>query len=70
MASKYIKELGRIMNDKSPAAPTTRTRAEIEADIAAISKALVGPMSNTERLLLVGDRADLRKQLAALPASP
>lgn len=66
----YINALEKIMRDDTPAPPTTRTRAEVERDIAEISEMLKGPMTNDERLCLVADRQHLRKQLAALgPAS-
>lgn len=65
--SRYEKQLHKIMNDKSPAKPTTATRAELELSISIISKRLLGPVNNVERLWLVEDRHELRKQLAALP---
>jgi hypothetical protein len=61
----YIKELSAIFSDTSPARPTARMPADIEADILAISNTLKGPLSNVERLWLVEDRQKLRKQLAA-----
>lgn len=66
----YTKTLRKILSDTSVPPPTTRTRAEIEADIAAISKELAGPLNNVERLWLVEDRQNLRKQLANLEATP
>lgn len=60
----YLKALREELD--APAPPTTRSRAAIEADIAEIGVMLRGPMSNAERLCLVGDRSRLRKQLAAL----
>lgn len=65
----YYSELQRIMEDKSPAQPTTQTRAEIEAAIADITVRLRGPLSNVERLWLFEDRTALRKQLAAMSAA-
>jgi hypothetical protein len=61
----YIQALSEILTDTSPARPTTRMPADIEADILAISNKLKGPLSNVERLWLVEDRRELRKQLAA-----
>ena len=65
---RYMKALKTIMTDTSPVPPTTRTRAEIERDIAEITTMLKGPLPNIERLCLVGDRQHLRKQLAAATA--
>jgi hypothetical protein len=62
----YNRALKEILTDNSPAKPTTRTREEISADILAISHRLKGPLSNPERLWLIEDRNNLRKQLAAL----
>ena len=62
----YHKALAKVMQDESPAESTTMTREEIEADIAAISKLLIGPMANGERLDLVETRRALRKQRAAM----
>lgn len=67
MADIYNRELKRIFDNKDPI-PTTRTREEIEAAIAKISEALLGPVSNVERLCLVGNRQILRNELASLPA--
>jgi hypothetical protein len=61
----YYNALNEIMSDTSPACPTDRMPADIEADILVISKTLKGPLSNLERLWLVEDRQILRKQLAA-----
>lgn len=65
---RYMKALKTILTDETPAQPTTRTRAEIERDIAEITAELKGPMSNVERLCLVEDRQHLHKQLAAAAA--
>jgi hypothetical protein len=60
----WAREVQKAMN--APAPPTTRSRAEIEADIAAISEELRGPMPNVVRLDLVEARAVLRNQLDQL----
>lgn len=60
----YTKALKQVLTDASPPPETARTKAEIEADISAISERLKGPLSNVERLWLVEDRQILRKQLA------
>ncbi len=62
----YMKALKEVLQDDSPATPTTRTAAEITADIAEISLRLRGPLSNVERLWLIEDRRELRKQLDAM----
>ena len=64
----YLNTLKKIMNNDAPARPTSRSKEEIEAAILAISAELKGPLSNTERLLLVEDRVELRKQLQAATA--
>jgi hypothetical protein len=66
MSKAYYKALQRIMTDNSPAIPTKRSRGEIEANIAAISEELKKPLGNADRLGLIEDRHELRKQLAAL----
>ena len=43
--------------------PEGATRERIEASIAEITAALRGPMTNTERAMLVHDRADARDVL-------
>lgn len=60
----YTKALKDILTSDKPPAPTTRTRAQIESDIAEITNMLRGSLSNVERLCLVEDRQHLRKQLA------
>jgi len=60
---RYMSELKRVMTDPTPPAPTTLSRAEIEAKIAEISATLKHPLSNVQRLWLVEDRRELRKQL-------
>lgn len=62
----YTKALKEILSDPSPAQPTSRTRAQIEADILSVSNQLKGPLSNAERLCFVQDRRELRKQLDAV----
>ena len=64
----YLRELQNIVRDPSPAAPTTRSAAEIEADILKITEELRGPLRNVERLDLIEARQNLRKQLAAVSA--
>jgi hypothetical protein len=64
----YNKALKEILTDDSPARPTEKTREEIETEIAAVSKRLQGPLNNVERLWLVEDKRELRKQLAAVTA--
>ena len=62
----FNKELRKIFDNAAPAKPTTKTRAEIEEDLADISAALKGPLDNAERLNLVEARRELRKQLEDL----
>jgi hypothetical protein len=50
----------------TPASTTGKSRAEIEADIAAISAELKGPLDNITRLDLVAARTALRKELATV----
>lgn len=66
--NRYTEELRKVMQDRSPAPDTTRTREEIEEAIAAITHTLRGPMHNMLRLDLVEERRTLQKQLAALAA--
>ena len=42
-----------------------RSRSDIEADIAGITKSLSGSLSNVERIILCGERSALRAELAA-----
>lgn len=63
MADAYLKALRKVMQNDCPAAPTTRTRAEIESDIAEISAQLRGHLPSSERLCLIEARVELRKQL-------
>lgn len=46
--------------------PTMQTRPEIEADIADITRWLIGPLPSVERLDLVEARSMKRKQLAMM----
>lgn len=64
---RYVDHLHEILSDDAPAPASTRSRAEIQADIDAISEMLRGPLHNAERLNLVEDRHHLRKQLSAMP---
>lgn len=68
MKIAYTKALHEIMTDET-VRPCSLTRSEIETAIAEISSQLKGPLSNTERLLLVADRHELRKALAAIPTA-
>jgi hypothetical protein len=61
---RYTKALKKIMTETT-APPTTRSRAEIEAEILQISEALRGPLKNFERLELIEVRQCLRIQLDA-----
>lgn len=63
----YYQMLKREMDRAVPA--TGQSREELEAGIAAIGKALIGPLGDGERIGLCADRASLRKALAALPAT-
>lgn len=58
----YTKALREVLTNDSPPAPTSRTRAEIEMAIQSITDQLRGPLANVERLLLVDERRELRKQ--------
>ena len=58
----YAKTLKRAIDNAEPA--TGMTRTEVEAAIAGISRQLVGPIGNAERIMLCADRAALRKALA------
>lgn len=66
MANAYNRALEKILTNDSPATPTTRSKAEIEACISEISERLKGPLSNVERLWLVEDRHEFQKQLTAM----
>lgn len=63
--NSYLKALKKVMHNDAPARPTSMSRQEIESAIAAISEQLKQPLSNAERLWLVEDRVELRKQLVA-----
>lgn len=64
-AEIYAREVQKEMGDKTPI-PATRPRAEIETGIAEITALLKGPLHSSERLSLVGDRNQLRRELAWL----
>lgn len=64
----YLRELEKIVRDPTPATPTMRSAAEIETDILQITDLLRGALPNVERLCLIEDRQNLRKQLAAITA--
>lgn len=66
--ASYMKVLAESMNQ--PAIENcTMTFDEIKSAIEAISKRLVGPLSNAERLLLVAERSELRATLKSLAVS-
>jgi hypothetical protein len=65
----YISALQEVLNDKTPVGASSRTREQIEADITKVSERLRGPLHNVERLWLVEDRRNLRKELATLEAT-
>jgi hypothetical protein len=60
--SKYHKALKKVSEGDADKFKHL-SKEQIDEGIAAISEELKGPMSNTERLMLVGDRADLRAAL-------
>lgn len=60
----YMDAIKDVLNDKTPARPTSRTKTEIANEIVAISDRLKGPLSNVERVWLIEDRSNLRKQLS------
>lgn len=60
----YIEAAHKILTDENPVPPSGLSRREIETAIANITKKLAGPMSNVERLWMLEDRQNLRKQLA------
>lgn len=60
-AAFWAGELQKIAQAEAP--KTDKSRAQIEAEIAAISEELKGPMHNVVRLDLVEARSMLRKQL-------
>jgi hypothetical protein len=64
---KYNRELQKIVNETpAPFNVNGPSREEALKIIAAISDQLKGPLSNTERLLLVSDRKAARDHLAKL----
>lgn len=65
----YLKALQVIKRDDRATPATTLTRTEIEAQIAEVSAALKGPMSNLDRLDAIEAREMLRKQLRGLPCA-
>lgn len=62
--SKYHRALKR--RKPVTAIPEGKTRSDVEAAIAAITAELRGPLSNTERVLLVHERQDQRDILALM----
>lgn len=62
---QYAEALAKVLDEAPPA--TGLTRAEIEAQIATINAQLLRPCGDALRIMLCGDRASLRKALAALP---
>lgn len=64
VSAVWAREVQKAMAVEPP--PTTRSRFEIESEIAIITKALIGPLPSVVRLDYVEARAALRKQLAAL----
>jgi hypothetical protein len=67
-AANYAEVLKHLTDEAIPA--TGLSREQIEANLAALTVKLKGPMDNVSRLLLCEDRASLRKALAALPIEP
>lgn len=65
----YLNALQEVMTNDAPARPTNATLAELEISEGIISKRLLGPVSNPERLWLIEDRREIRKQIAALRGS-
>lgn len=63
--SKYHRALEKISKG-NPERFKNLSKTQIEEGIAAISEELKRPMSDTERLMSVGDRADLRSTLATM----
>ncbi len=61
--SKYHRALEKVSKGDSDRFKHM-SKEEIETAIADITAGLRGPMSDNERLMLVGDRADLRAVLA------
>jgi hypothetical protein len=55
--------------DVAPTKPTSATLAELEISLGIISKRLLGPLSNPERLWLVEDKREIKKQIATLRGS-
>lgn len=62
----YLKTLKKILANNAAPTPPTKSRPQIEADLAEISGLLRGPLNNVERLDLIEARTELRKQLAIL----
>lgn len=64
--SKYHKALQ--SREPITVIPDGTVRADLEAAIASITAELRGPLSNTERIMLVHDRDDRRDILALMDA--
>lgn len=62
--STYAKLLKSVIDGVPPA--TGMTRSEMEAEIASITEQLKRPIGDAMRIILCGDRAALRKALAAM----
>jgi hypothetical protein len=65
--SGYISALQKeLLRADSASVKGGKTRGELETEIAEITAALSGPLSNADRIWLVGYRRELRRELAAL----
>ena len=62
----YAKALQRELNRAKPA--TGMTREAMQTAIDEISKVLIGPCRNSERIMLAADRESLHLGIAALDA--
>jgi hypothetical protein len=65
----YLNALQEVMTDTAPTKPSVATLAELEISEGILSKRLLGPMSNPERIWAIEDRREIRKQIAALRAA-
>lgn len=64
MSRRYVKALQSRRPVKT--IPAGATRESVQAHIDSITAELKGPMSDTERVMLVHDRADARDVLALI----
>lgn len=65
----YLNALQEVMSNDAPATHTEATVDELKLSLQIISKRLLGPLHNVERIWLVEDKREIQKQIAALQRS-